>query len=122
VVTSILRSLDDARTIGQTIEYGGPEHLTYDDLIRAVMDAMGKRRRIVHLPLPLMRIPVFLFGLLPYPPVESGQLALLNVRNAAELDSTERWFGFKPRRLRDGLDYLKDFDLGKWLGGRLQPP
>jgi uncharacterized protein YbjT (DUF2867 family) len=122
VVTAVLKSLGDTRTLGQTIEFGGPEHLTYDQMVQAVLDAMGTKRRIVHLPIPLMRIPVFFIGLLPYPPVDSGQLDLLNVRNATELDATERWFGSKPKRLREGLDYLKHFDLGKWLRGRFEAP
>jgi uncharacterized protein YbjT (DUF2867 family) len=122
VVTAVLKSLGDTRTLGQTIDFGGPEHLTYDQMVQAVLDAMGTKRRIVHVPIPLMRIPVFFFGLLPYPPVDSGQLDLLNVRNATELDAAERWFAFKPKRLREGLDYLKRFDLGKWLRGRFEAP
>jgi NADH dehydrogenase len=122
VVTTIIKSLDDAKTMGQTIEFGGPEHLAYDELIRTVMEVTGKQRRIVHVPVPLMRVPVFFFSLLPYPPVDSGQLDLLQVRNATDSNATERWFGFKPTRLREGLDYLKHFDLGKWLRGRLTPP
>lgn len=122
VASAVTKSIGDLRTIGQTIEFGGPEHLTYDQMVQAVLDATAKRRRIVHVPIPLMRIPLFFFGLLPYPPVDSGQLDLLNVRNATELDSTERWFGFKPKRLAEGLGYLRDFDEGKWLRGRLKAP
>jgi uncharacterized protein YbjT (DUF2867 family) len=122
VATAVVKSLGDARTIGRTIEIGGPEHLTYDQMVQAVLDAMGKRRRIVHVPIPLMRVPLFFFSLLPYPPVDSGQLDLLNVRNATELDATERWFGFKPKRLSEGLDYLRHFDQGKWLRGRFDAP
>jgi uncharacterized protein YbjT (DUF2867 family) len=122
VATAVVKSLGDTRTCGQTIEIGGPEHLTYDQMVRAVLAAMGKQRRIVHVPIPLMRVPLFFFGLLPYPPVDSGQLDLLNVRNATELDATERRFGLKPRRLSEGLDYLRHFDQGKWLRGRFEAP
>ncbi len=122
VVSAVVESLGSTSTIGQTIEFGGPEQLTYDQMVEAVLDAMRKKRRIVHVPVPLMRIPVLFFGLLPYPPVDSGQLDLLNVRNATDPDAVERWFGFKPKRLRDGLDYLKHFDMGKWLRGRFEAP
>lgn len=122
VAEAVARSLADPRTIGETVEFGGPEHLTYDQMVRAVLDVMGKVRRIIHVPIPLMRVPLFFFGLLPYPPVDSGQLDLLNVRNATDLESTEHWFGFKPKRLTDGLGYLKRFDERKWLRGRLESP
>jgi uncharacterized protein YbjT (DUF2867 family) len=122
VATAVVKSLADVQTIRQTIEFGGPEHLTYDQMVRAVLQTMGKKRRIVHVPIPLLRVPLFFFGLLPYPPVDSGQLDLLNVRNATELDATERRFGFKPKRLSEGLDYLKVFDRGKWLRRRFEAP
>ena len=122
VASAVLKSLSDSRTIRQTIELGGPEHMTYDQMVRTVLDALGKKRQIVHVPIPLMRVPLFFFGFLPYPPVDSGQLDLINVRNATDLDVTERWFGFKPRKLSEGLDYLKHFDQGKWLRGRFEAP
>ncbi len=122
LVTAAIKCLNQTNTIGETIELGGPEHLSYDQMLQAVLAARGKKRKIVHVPLPLMRIPVLLFSLLPYPPVDSGQLDLLNVRNTTDLDAVERWFGFKPKPLREGLDYLKHFDSRQWLRGRLEAP
>ncbi len=126
VASAVLRVICDEtvsqRTLNQTVEMGGPEHLTYDEMVRAVLRAMGKSRTIVHVPLPLMRVPVALFSLLPYPPVDSGQLDLLNVRNSTDLDSMPRWFGIEPRPLAQGLDYLKLFDELAWLRERFSPP
>lgn len=122
VATAVVKTLSDSRTIGKSIDFGGPEHLTYDQMVEQVLLAMGKRRRIVHVPIQLMKVPFFFFGFLPYPPVDSGQLDLLNVQNSTDLDATERWFGFKPRKLSEGLDYFKKFEKGKWLRGRFQAP
>ncbi len=122
VATAIIKSLNEPRTFGQTIEFGGPEHLTYDQMLRTVLQVLHKSRHIVHVPVALMRVPVLLFSVLPYPPVESGQLDLLNLRTATDMDSAERWFGIRPRALRDGLDYLWHFDLGRWLRGRFEAP
>lgn len=122
LATCVVKSLDDARTINQTIELGGLEHLTYDAIVRAIAGALGTRRAIVHVPLPLMRVPVFFFDFLPYPPVSSSQLRLLNVPNYTAIDSVEKRFGFKPRRLSEGLEYMKNFDLGAWLRARFQAP
>ncbi len=122
LATCVVKSLDDAHTISQTLELGGPEHLSYDAIVRAIADALGTRRAVVHVPIPLMRVPVFFFDLLPYPPVSSSQLRLLNVPNYTAIDSVERWFGFKPQRLSKGLEYMKNFDLGAWLRARFQAP
>ncbi len=122
LATCVVNALDNAHTINQTIELGGPEHLAYDAIVRAMAHALGTRRAIVHVPVPLMRVPVFFFDRLPYPPVSSSQLRLLNVSNYTAIDSVEKWFGFKPQRLSEGLGYMKNFDLVAWLRGRFQAP
>jgi NADH dehydrogenase len=38
-----------------TYELAGPEVLSYDDIVRAVLRAAHRRRRLVHVPLPLVR-------------------------------------------------------------------
>jgi NADH dehydrogenase len=36
-------------------ELAGPEVLTYDGIVRVALRAFGRRRRLLHLPLPLVR-------------------------------------------------------------------
>jgi NADH dehydrogenase len=36
-------------------DLAGPEILTYDDIVRAVLRASGRRRRLLHVPLPIVR-------------------------------------------------------------------
>jgi uncharacterized protein YbjT (DUF2867 family) len=36
-------------------ELAGPESLTYDDIVRVVLRSLGRRRRLVHVPLPVVR-------------------------------------------------------------------
>lgn len=52
VVAILVRCLDDADTTGRVCEIGGPEVLSYRDLMRATARALGKRR--LFLPVPLM--------------------------------------------------------------------
>jgi uncharacterized protein YbjT (DUF2867 family) len=40
----------------RAFELAGPESLTYDDIVRVAMRPTGRRRRLVHLPLPLVRL------------------------------------------------------------------
>jgi NADH dehydrogenase len=40
---------------GGDVELAGPETLTYDDIVRVVLRSVGRRRRLLHVPLPLVR-------------------------------------------------------------------
>jgi NADH dehydrogenase len=40
---------------GSSYELAGPEVLTYDDIVRTVLRASRRRRRLLHVPLPLVR-------------------------------------------------------------------
>lgn len=106
-VSCIALALEDERTIGETILLGGPEHLTYEEIVDLLIEVLKLRRLKVHVPLVLMRPPVWLMErLLPHPLVTSAELAMLEVDNITELDAVERYFGFKPTPLGEGLGYL----------------
>lgn len=103
------RCLADAGTIGKEYELGGPEPLRYEAMLDAVMEAAGKQRTKVHVPVPVMRVVAAGMGLaMREPPITPGELALL-VRgdNVTDPDSVRKHFGFEPRRLRDGLDHVR---------------
>jgi uncharacterized protein YbjT (DUF2867 family) len=40
----------------RSFELAGPETLSYDEIVRAAMRPTGRRRRLVHVPLPLVRL------------------------------------------------------------------
>mgnify|MGYP001436322068 CR=1 FL=1 len=106
-VTCILQALKGGKS-RQTCRIGGPEYLTYEQMLDATMSALGAKRIKVHLPLPLMRpVAVVMEKVLRSPPVTSGELRQLEVDNITDLDAVERQFGFKPLALSQGLDYLK---------------
>ncbi|MFQ6121596.1 MAG: complex I NDUFA9 subunit family protein [Dehalococcoidales bacterium] len=107
VATCIVRAVRGRKT-GQLYEIGGPEHLTYEEMLDTITRALGIKRMKLHLPLPLMRPAVMAMEkLMPNPPVTLGELALLEVDNITDLNSVERLFGFKPLALSQGLDYIK---------------
>ena len=106
-VTCILQALKGGKS-RQTCRIGGPEYLSYEQMLDATMSALGAKRIKVHLPLPLMRpATVVMEKVLRSPPVTSGELRQLEVDNITDLDAVERQFGFKPLALSQGLDYLK---------------
>ncbi|MBV9100573.1 MAG: complex I NDUFA9 subunit family protein [Candidatus Dormibacteraeota bacterium] len=95
---------------GATHELGGPEHLTYDELVLTVARALGARRRIVHVPVRVMLPQVFLMEhTMRNPLVTVGQLRLLDKNNITLLNAVPNAFGFQPQRLADNADYLDDY-------------
>ena len=58
--------------------------------------------------MPLVRlIAGVMEALLPRPLVTRQQLAMLAKNNATESDSVLRHFGFTPKRLSEGLGYIR---------------
>ena len=101
---------------GGTIEVGGPEYFTYEEILGLVAETLGARVIKIHLPLSLLRsVAAMMAALMPRPPATRDQLMMLVRDNAAELDSVERFFGFLPRSLRDNLGYLSRIGLGDAL-------
>jgi NADH dehydrogenase len=84
----------------ETIQLGGPQFYSYDDLLDLVFRTIGKRRFKLHVPLPLMKIGAAAMQLvLPKPPVTTATFELFTSDNVATLDSIPKRFGFQPRAL-----------------------
>jgi uncharacterized protein YbjT (DUF2867 family) len=108
VATCIIACLREGSHDGETLEVGGPEQMTYNELIDVVGNELGVKRLKVHVPLALMRPGARLLqSLLSNPPVTMDQLAMLAKDNITEVDAVQRQFGFAPKSLREGLDYLQ---------------
>ncbi|MBM3942176.1 MAG: NAD-dependent epimerase/dehydratase family protein [SAR202 cluster bacterium] len=101
---------------GQTVEIGGPQQVTYAQLLRLIARTLGQRRLYARVPVWLMRLNVaVLEKVQPRPPVTSEQLRLLPVRNVAEPDSVERVFGFTPRSMEGNIGYIRSVSFGDGL-------
>jgi len=89
-------------------EVGGAELVTYDEMLAETMRGTGKRRPTIHLPVPLMKPPALVMGLvMADPPVTVDQLDLLAVDNTPRQNALEPVFGVRPRPFRGALDYLR---------------
>lgn len=108
VVTCIVACLEDGSHDGEVVEIGGPEHLTYKEMVDAVQEALGRRRPKLHIPLALMKpLARAMEAVLPRPPVTVEQLKMLALDNVTALDAVPRRFGFQPRPLREGIGYIR---------------
>jgi uncharacterized protein YbjT (DUF2867 family) len=55
VVDCVMAALQRDGNGTERFELAGPETLTYDDVARVVLRSLGRRRRLLHVPLPLVR-------------------------------------------------------------------
>ena len=91
-----------------TYEVGGPDPVSYRQMLEETMRAYGLPRPTLPLPVLLMKPAAFLFErTMADPPVTVRQLDLLAVDNTPQPNSIDRVFGIRPRAfLGGGLSYL----------------
>ncbi|MCL4474742.1 MAG: complex I NDUFA9 subunit family protein [Nitrospirae bacterium] len=95
-----------------TYEFGGPEHLTYNEIVTQLMEVMGIKKPLIHMPMSFVRAGVPFVGIAQglgkflrkkIPSVTSEQLKLLSLDNICDVTSVEKLFGFKPITYRESL-------------------
>ena len=93
----------------RTIEIGGPDHLSYNDIVDIIVQTYRLRRLKLHVPVPVMRPVVKLMEtLLPKSPVSTSQLRMLPIDNVTQLNAVQEVFGFDPRPLRGNIEYIME--------------
>ena len=108
VARVIVASFGDPSTAGGTFDLGGPRYWTYREITREVLSAMGKRRAIVPMPVPIIRLVAGGAELLHIPfPVATDQIRQLRLDNIGPLDVIPARFGFEPRPMEGALGYLR---------------
>lgn len=118
VAEAFVRAIDDPATYGQEYELGGPEVLTYEDIVDRVLKALGTNRARVKVPVPLLRPVVWLMQtVLPKPPVTSTLLDLLAEPNVVKDNALITKFGMDPKPFTpENLGYMRQFKRGATLG------
>ena len=117
LVSAVVGSMDDAETIGQIYELGGPEVLTIEDIERRSLEAIGKKRLFIPFPIPLLRVIVSVMELVfPNPPVTSSLLDLLSVNNVPEDNQIARFVDDpRPFTAENAAPYMREFTIGETL-------
>lgn len=101
-------TIERPETAGRAYELGGPRVWTYREITREVVTALGARRAIVPLPVPLIGLVAGTAERLGLPfPVATDQLRQLALDNVGPLDAVEREFGFAPLDMEGQLGYLR---------------
>jgi uncharacterized protein YbjT (DUF2867 family) len=98
VTACFARALVTTAATNQTIELGGADELSLNQVLAEIARCAGVRKPAVHIPLPLMFTVAFLMErLLPNPPVTTGQLRMLREGSRCSIEPMVRILGVQPR-------------------------
>jgi NADH dehydrogenase len=107
VASAFLTALEDEKCIGKIYALGGPEILTWREMVTRVARATGRRKWFVPMPISLMSFAATLLDWLPFFPVTREQLTMLQEGNIADSEVLRTLTGREPIRFSvESLDYL----------------
>jgi len=107
VADAFVNALSNDDTIGRTIVLGGPEVLSWEDMIVRIAEATGREKKLLPVHIGLMKFAARLFDWMPIFPATRDQLTMLAEGNAARPDEIEALNGRPPTRFAgESLDYL----------------
>ncbi len=116
LATSLVWALDDDRTRNQIIEIGGPEYLTFREIVQIIIDKIGLERRLLPMRPPYLRaLTVTLDATFSRLPISVFWLDYLAANRTCSLDTLPRTFGLMPSRFSQRLDYLEDINWRREL-------
>ena len=107
VTSAFVNALEDDATIGNIYELGGPEVLTWRDMLERIAEATGRSKWILPMPTWIMRTGATLLDWLPFFPVTRDQLTMLEEGNTADPDIVRQLTGREPKAFTaENLRYL----------------
>ncbi len=106
VAAAFAVALERPETAGQTYQLTGPVEYTFRELLQLELRALGKRKPLVAVPLPLMNLAVPLMNVLPNPPITKDQYAMLLAGNTADPEPARRAFDLPMLNLEETLPHL----------------
>lgn len=90
--------MDEPEWTGKTYELGGPEHLTYTEIVKIMAKSMRSHKPVVHMPASLVKPTAVKLGL-----ASEEMFGLLETDNVCDPESVKKLFGFEPLTYRESL-------------------
>lgn len=108
VAQAFVNALQGDSMLWQKVYLGGPEALSWPEMIARIAAAAGKTKTIIPMPIGAMKLAALLLDWLPKFPVTRGQLTMLAEGNVVKPDELARIIGREPRRFdSESLFYLR---------------
>ncbi len=101
--------LADDTLVGRELLLGGPRYWTYREIVEEVLHGMGKRRALVPMPVPVIRLVAGSAEALrlKFFPVATDQLRQLKLDNIGPLDGVREQLGWDPQPMEGNLTHLR---------------
>jgi NADH dehydrogenase len=87
VADAIVAGLERGEAAGKTYEIGGPKVYSFEELLRYMLDIIGKKRLLIDLPFGMASLQARFMELLPVPPLTRDQVELLKTDNIVADDA-----------------------------------
>ena len=106
VARCVIKAFGRPETIGETYDLGGPEVLTYDEMLRRTAAALGVRRSLLHIPLGVAKLLVSVLQHVPGSPISREQLTMLVEGSTCDPTAASLTFGV-PRARYEGPVWMR---------------
>ena len=104
VSACFVQALTNLKVTNKTMELGGGDELSLDEVLQTIADCAGIRKPAFHVPMPLMFMGAAVAQtILPHPPVTVGQLRMLKEGSTCNIGPMVDAFGIQPVGFRNGL-------------------
>ena len=98
VAACFVRALTADAATNQTIDLGGADELSLNEVLAEIARCAGVRKPPVHIPMPLMLLGAAIAQtLLPNPPVTTDQLRMLREGSTCDITPMKQIFAIEPR-------------------------
>lgn len=103
VATAFSRALTLAATVEREFDLAGPTEYTLRELLTMIRDLLRPGKPLIGVPLPLMRLGIQLFKLLPRPPITEDQFLMLLAGNTGDPEPAASVLELELARLEQHL-------------------
>ena len=103
---AVARALATPAAENQVIEIGGPQLLSFRQIVRIMLQVMGKHRLVLPTPKPIVKLGAALLYRLPGRLLSPRAVDFVNTDGAADNRALRELLGFTPRPLAEGISYL----------------
>ena len=107
----VVASLSRNDLESKTVELGGGQHLSVNEIIDSICTVIGRRRTKIHLPLWCSGVFCALMNIFMAKPIVNRELArILTKRNVTDFGVVNTVFGITPKTFVESIDHLIETD------------
>jgi uncharacterized protein YbjT (DUF2867 family) len=110
IATAVSRVLETPEAWNRVFELGGPQTMTMDEVMRAMLDVIGKKRAIVPVPAPLAKLGTAPLVLTPTPFMTPQGIEFAVQDGIVDSTDAKKILGFDPIPLEEGL---RRYEIGR---------